>query len=160
MNPKVSILIPCYNSEKWIEQAIQSALDQTYDNKEVIVVDDGSKDRSFEIIKSFGERIICESGPNKGGNVTRNRLLALSSGEWIQYLDSDDYLLPEKIKHQVDVLDSETDVLFGPSIFEFITENSVTQKILPIPAPHDPFVLLARWYLPQTGSPLWRKRNQ
>ncbi len=57
MLPKVSILIPCYKADRWIAQAIQSALDQTYSNEEVIVIDDGSSDRSLEVIKSFGDRI-------------------------------------------------------------------------------------------------------
>ena len=96
MQPLVSILIPCYNAERWVGQAIESALAQTWPNKEVIVVDDGSTDGSLEVIKSFGDRIKWETGPNRGGNVARNRLLELSHGEWIQYLDADDYLLPAK----------------------------------------------------------------
>src|SRR5678815_984429 len=99
--PLVSILIPCYNAERWIRQCIESALDQTYPNKEVIVVDDGSKDASLEVIKSFGDRIRWETGPNRGGNAARNRLLQLAKGEWLQYLDADDYLLPEKISRQM-----------------------------------------------------------
>ncbi len=78
MQSLVSILIPCYNAERWIGQAIESALGQTWPNKEVIVVDDGSTDGSLEVIKSFGDRIKWETGPNRGGNVARNRLLELS----------------------------------------------------------------------------------
>ena len=156
----VSILIPCYNAEKWIEQAIKSALNQTYPHKEVIVVDDGSTDNSLEIIKSFGDAIRWETGKNQGGNATRNRLLELSNGEWLQYLDADDYLLPNKLEQQVQFLEKNSgiDIVYSPSIFEYYTSEKVTQKILPIPKPHDPWVLLARWYLPQTGSPLWRKQ--
>jgi glycosyltransferase involved in cell wall biosynthesis len=159
MQPKVSILIPCYNAEKWIAQSIQSALDQTHQNKEVIVVDDGSTDGSLNIIKQFGKDVISETGPNKGGNVARNRLLALSTGDWIQYLDADDYLLPTKIENQVNALDTiETDILYSPSLLEFNETNTITRKTLPIPEPRDPYILLARWYLPQTGSPLWKKQ--
>lgn len=157
MSTKVSILIPCYNAEKWIAQAIQSALNQTYENKEVIVVDDGSKDGSLKIIQSFKDKIYFESGPNRGGNVARNRLLHLSTGDWIQYLDADDYLLPTKVENQVKLIGDEVDVLYSPSVLEF-NEAAMTQQVLPIPEPHDPFILLARWYLPQTGSPLWRKQ--
>ncbi len=195
MTPQVSILIPCYNAERWIEQAITSALNQTYKNLEVIVVDDGSTDNSLEIIKSFGDfpsqcasgkRIYWEASINSGGNFTRNRLLELSNGEWLQYLDADDYLLPEKIAQQIKFLrhNPDTDIVYSPSIFQhhnYIVEatlknreqdplaaqpqilnlepsNTIIQEILPIPQPHDPWVLLARWYLPQTGSPLWRKQ--
>ncbi|NJN73116.1 MAG: glycosyltransferase, partial [Limnothrix sp. RL_2_0] len=158
--PKVSILIPCYNAERWITQAIESALNQTYPNKEVIVVDDGSTDNSLEIIKSFGDRLIWEAGENKGGNAARNRLLEVSTGEWIQYLDSDDYLLDNKIDKQIDFLAQfpSVDIIYSPSIFEHWQENSTPrQEILIIPKPHDPWSLLALWHLPQTGSPLWRK---
>ena len=160
MLPKVSILIPCYNAEQWIAQAIQSALNQTYSNKEVIVVDDGSSDRSLEIIKSFGDRINWETQPNQGGNITRNRLLELSTGEWLQYLDADDYLQSDKLEKQVKFLEQrpKADVIYSPIIYEYHNVNSSRQQLLPIPEPHDPWILLARWFLPQTGSPLWRKQ--
>jgi glycosyltransferase involved in cell wall biosynthesis len=160
MNPKVSILIPCYNAEMWIAQAIESALNQTYPNKEVIVVDDGSKDGSLEIIKIFGDAIRWETGLNKGGNVARNRLLELSTGEWLQYLDSDDYLLPDKITQQFNFLAQvpNADIIYSPSIYEYVEGETSRQEVLPIPEPHDPWILLSRWFLPQTGSPLWRKQ--
>ncbi|HEY9698673.1 MAG TPA: glycosyltransferase [Trichocoleus sp.] len=160
MNPRVSILIPCYNADRWIAQAIQSALDQTYPNKEVILVDDGSTDRSLEVIQGFGDRIRWETRTNQGGNAARNRLLELSTGEWLQYLDADDYLLPDKITHQVQHLAQvpQADIIYSPSVFEYHQTDQVRQEIIPIPEPHDPWILLARWYLPQTGSPLWRKQ--
>jgi glycosyltransferase involved in cell wall biosynthesis len=159
MPPQVSILIPCHNADRWIAQAIDSALNQTYPHKEVIVVDDGSTDRSLEVIQSFGNRIRWESQPNQGGNVARNRLLALSTGDWLQYLDADDYLLPDKITQQIDYLSQvpNADVIYSPSVMEFYHERS-RQEVLPIPTPHDPFILLARWYLPQTGSPIWKRQ--
>jgi len=155
MNPLVSILIPCYNAEQWIEQAIASALEQTYKNTEVIVIDDGSSDRSVEIIQSFGEQISWSTQSNQGGNVTRNRLLQLSRGSWIQYLDSDDYLLPDKIAQQVEFLtrNPDTDVIYSPSIIQYQNTDKIDREILPIPQPHDPWILL-----PQTNSPLWRKK--
>ncbi|BAY07246.1 glycosyltransferase family 2 protein [Calothrix sp. NIES-2098] len=160
MLPKVSILIPCYNAEYWIAQAIKSSLNQTYANKEVIIVDDGSTDRSLKIIKSFGNSIRWETGPNCGGNIARNRLLELSTGEWLQYLDADDYLLPDKLEKQVKYLAQvpQTDILYSPNILEYYQPYKSWQKLVPIPEPHDPWILLARWYLPQTNSPLWRKQ--
>lgn len=160
MEPKVSILIPCYSAEQWIGQAVESALNQTYPNKEVIVVDDGSTDGSLEVIKSFGDRIRWETGPNRGGNVARNQLLELSTGEWLQYLDADDYLLPDKIEKQSKFLSEvpQADIIYSPSIFEYCEGDNPCQEMLTIPEPHDPWILLTRWYLPQTGSPLWRKQ--
>ncbi|TVP61467.1 MAG: glycosyltransferase [Nodularia sp. (in: Bacteria)] len=157
---KVSILIPCYNAEKWIKQCIESALNQTYPNKEVIVVDDGSTDQSLEIIKSFGDAIRWETGDNRGGNTARNRLLELSAGEWLQYLDADDYLLPQKIENQVKLFSQfpDEDIIYSPSILEHWDVKNTRHEVLSIPEPHDPWILLARWYLPQTNSPLWRKQ--
>lgn len=160
MLSNISILIPCYNAERWVAQAIESALAQTWPEKEIIVIDDGSTDGSLDIIKRFDGRIRWETGPNRGGNVTRNRLLELATGEWVQYLDADDYLLPDKIAKQMEFLakDWGTDIVFGPVVFEHWSEAGARREVLPIPEPHDLWVLLARWYLPQTGSPLWRRQ--
>lgn len=155
----VSILIPCYNAERWIGEAISSALAQTWPHKEVIVVDDGSTDQSWEVIQRFGHAIRAETGPNRGGNVARNRLLTLAHGEWLQYLDADDYLLPDKVARQTSFVEThpDADIVFGPITIEHWSEAGSRHELLPIPEPHDPWVLLARWSLPQTGSPLWRK---
>ncbi len=71
--PLVSIVIPCFNAEGTVGEAIQSALDQDYPNREVIVIDDGSTDKSVDVIRTFGDSIRWETGPNRGGNVARNR---------------------------------------------------------------------------------------
>jgi glycosyltransferase involved in cell wall biosynthesis len=160
MRTFVSILIPCHNSERWLEEAIESALDQTWAETEVVVFDDGSTDGSLEIIRSFGKRIRWESGPNRGANAARNRLLELARGDWVQYLDADDYLLPGKVERQVEIVaaNPSIDVVFGPVVIEHWSETASSREELPIPEPHDPWVLLARWYLPQTGASLWRRQ--
>lgn len=156
----VSILIPCYNAERWIAQAIESALAQTWPEKEVIVVDDGSTDGSLDVIRCFGERIRWETGPNRGGNVARNRLLELARAEWLQYVDGDDYLLPDKVAKQMEFIavHPEAEIVFGPVTMEHWSKGHLRRELLPIPEPHDLWVLLASWYLPQTGSPLWRRQ--
>ncbi|MCB1276981.1 glycosyltransferase [Prosthecobacter sp.] len=157
----VSILIPCHNAERWISQCIESALAQTWQDKEVIVLDDGSTDGSLEIIRSFGDRIRVETGPNRGGNAARNRLLQLARGEWLQYLDADDYLLPDKIEKQVQFLATrpEVDVAFSRYIQETHRDGQVQQAVGMMPEPRDdPWILLLRWDLSQTGALLWRKQ--
>ena len=156
MTPLVSILVPCFNAKQWVAQAIESALAQTWPEKEVIVVDDGSTDRSLDIIKSFGDRIRWETDRNRGANVARNRLLELARGDWLQYLDADDYLLPEKIEQQMGFLatNPSADIVFGPVTMEHWNNSESRRELLPIPEPHDPWILLARWYLPQTGAVL------
>ena len=113
-NPVASVVIPCYNAERWVGEAIESCLSQTYPRVEIIAVDDGSTDGSAEILRSYGGRIHLVSGRNRGGNHARNRGFALSQGEYIQFLDADDYLLPEKLERQVAFLEqSGADVVYG-----------------------------------------------
>jgi GT2 family glycosyltransferase len=156
----VSILIPCHNAERWIRDAIESALGQDYPYHEVIVFDDGSTDNSLEIIRSFGTNIRWQTGSNRGGNAARNRLLELAQGEWLQYLDGDDYLFRDKISRQMEFLRNcpkQPDLIFGPITSESWAHNHCQREFLPIPEPHDLWVLLASWQLPQTGAVLWRK---
>jgi glycosyltransferase involved in cell wall biosynthesis len=158
--PIVSILIPCYNAEQWIAETIESALNQTYPHKEIIVVDDGSTDGSLEIIKTFSHRIRWETGSNRGGNIARNRLLELSTGEWLQYLDADDYLLPNKVENQVNFISTvpDADIIWSPGILEYYDGNTFRREPGPVYQQRDPWSLLARWHLPQTGRVLWRKK--
>jgi glycosyltransferase involved in cell wall biosynthesis len=159
-HPLISILIPCYNAERWIAHAIQSALAQTWPNKQIIVLDDGSTDGSLNVIRQYEDHLQWETGPNKGGGTARNRLLELASGDWIQYLDADDYLLPDKIAHQMAFVASRphSDVVFGPVTIEDWSDRDTRRQLLPIPEPHDLWILMASWGLPQTGAPLWRKQ--
>lgn len=159
MQPLVSILIPCYNSERWVGHAIESALGQTWPNKQVIVLDDGSTDNSLSVIRRYEGRLNWEAGPNRGGGYARNRLLELASGEWVQYLDADDYLLPEKVSEQVRfvVQHPEVDIVVGPTTLEFWSEQGTRQEHVALPGPHDYWTMLASWKLPQTGAPLWRR---
>lgn len=113
-NKPVSVIIPCYNAERWLSEAIDSCLAQSYQSVEIIVVDDGSADGSLEIIQSYGDRITWETGSNRGGNHARNRGFALSKGDYIQFLDADDYLLPKKIEKQTQFLETTgVDVVYG-----------------------------------------------
>lgn len=160
MSVLVSILIPCYNAERWIARAIESALAQTWPHKEIIVVDDGSTDGSLEVIRRFDGRIRWESGPNQGGNAARNRLLELAQGDWVQYLDADDYLRSTKLERQLKVAREhpDCDVICGPTAWERLHNGELLCTDEVIPAPRDPWVLLAKWRLPQTGGPLWRRQ--
>ena len=155
----VSILMPCYNAERWIAQAIESALAQTWTVKEVIVVDDGSTDRSLQVIRSFGDRIQSEAGAHRGGNGTRNRLLELARGEWVQYLDADDYLMPSKIERQIEYAlgHPDCDVICSPTVWEHVEGGQLLCTDERIPEPRDPWILLSLWRLPQTGGTLWRR---
>ena len=101
----VSILIPCYNDEEHVGTAIESALNQTWPNCEIIVVDDGSTDRSLTVARKYesdGVRVLTQE--NKGAPAARNRAFGAASGKYIQYLDADDLLHPRKVEAQVSAL--------------------------------------------------------
>ena len=94
MKVRFSVLIPVYNREKYVRQAIDSVLSQTFTDHELLVVDDGSTDGTAEVLKSYGTRIRLIRQRNQGPEVARNAALALAQGEYIAPLDSDDFLHP------------------------------------------------------------------
>jgi glycosyltransferase involved in cell wall biosynthesis len=102
LKPLVSILIPAYNAEPWIAETIQSAIAQTWQRKEIIVVDDGSRDRTAEVAQRFECKGVCVvRKANEGAAAARNHALHLSQGEYIQWLDADDLLAPDKVEAQI-----------------------------------------------------------
>ena len=98
----VSILIPAYNAERWLGETIESAMAQSWRNKEIIVVDDGSSDSTLRVAKSFDSTLVkVISQPNAGAAGARNRALAEAQGDYIQWLDADDLLAPDKLELQL-----------------------------------------------------------
>jgi GT2 family glycosyltransferase len=154
--PSVSILIPCHNAERWLEQAIASALAQTHPPAEIIVVDDGSTDRSAAIAASFAPRVALIRTTRCGGGAARNRLLEASNGEWLQYLDADDYLLPEKIERQMRTAEElRADVVYSPVI---IRDEASGAETLYEGASGDALLDFVRWGPFQTSAMLWRRQ--
>jgi len=106
MNPLVSILIPAFNAEKWIANAISSAMKQSWPNKEVIVVDDGSRDQTLSVARACASREVkVVSQANQGASAARNQAYAICQGDYIQWLDADDLLGPDKIAKQMAALE-------------------------------------------------------
>jgi glycosyltransferase involved in cell wall biosynthesis len=106
MEPLVSILIPAFNAQKWIADTLRSAIAQTWERKEIVVVDDGSTDQTLAIAREFeskGVRVFNQR--NQGGSSARNKAFSLSQGEYIQWLDHDDLMDPDKIARQMTALD-------------------------------------------------------
>lgn len=159
--PLVSIILPCYNGGSFLAEAIVSCLQQTYRPIEIVIVDDGSTDNSLEIIKSYGNAITWETGPNRGPSAARNRGFELSNGKYIQYLDADDYLMPYKLARQVSFLEEETkvDVVYGDwrmlhSIFEGQWQYG---NVITFGAAVDIKAGLLTHAWLHTGSPLFRR---
>jgi len=112
----VSILIPAYNAECWIAHTVRSALAQTWPRTEIIVVDDGSRDRTLSIARHFASKSVSVvTQDNQGGSAARNRAFSLCQGDFIQWLDADDLLSPNKIARQMEVAAKATDkgILFS-----------------------------------------------
>jgi glycosyltransferase involved in cell wall biosynthesis len=109
--PLVSIVIPSYNAEQWIEEAVKSALNQAWSKKEIIIVDDGSSDNTLSIAKRFESRSVkVLSQENQGASAARNKGLSIAQGDYIQWLDADDLLAPDKISNQLKVSSCESDL--------------------------------------------------
>src|SRR5436305_11764547 len=105
MSPAVSVLMPVYNAQRYIAAAVQSILDQTFTDFELIVVDDGSTDRSGDILRGFAARdprVKLISRPNTGYVVALNEALATATGEFIARMDADDFSLPKRFERQVE----------------------------------------------------------
>jgi glycosyltransferase involved in cell wall biosynthesis len=101
MNPLVSVVIPFYNRVDWLCEAVESVLNQTYDNFEIIVVNDGSPENVDDFLSQYGDKIIYKYKENGGAATARNLALKYATGEYIAFLDSDDLWLPEKTQNQI-----------------------------------------------------------
>lgn len=115
-SPRVSVVLPTYNRADWLPGSIGSAIGQTYEDWELIVWDDGSKDATEDLVKSFGDqRIRYFREENRGASYARNRALERASGEYVAFLDSDDTWTPDKLTRQVAVLSHHPsiDLVFG-----------------------------------------------
>lgn len=124
-NEMVSVIVPIYNVEKYIGKCIQSILDQTYENIEVILVDDGTPDNSNEICDSYAEKdskVKVVHKKNEGVSVARNTGLKLAKGKYIIFVDGDDWLEKDCVEYMVDLIES-TETKMAMSLNNFTTRN-------------------------------------
>jgi glycosyltransferase involved in cell wall biosynthesis len=132
MKPLVSILIPAYNSQEWITETLRSAMGQTWDHKEIVIVDDGSTDQTLAIARQFeSENVHVFSQKNQGAAAARNKALSISKGEYIQWLDADDLLAPDKIARQMEALDQPPNkaILLSGSWGRFMFRSNRTKFV-------------------------------
>ena len=124
MNDLVSVIMPSYNTAGYIGQSIQSVIEQTYPNWELIIVDDCSTDNTDEIVLSFDDKriIYLKNEMNGGAAISRNRALREAKGRWIAFLDSDDLWIPEKLEKQISFME-ENNYSFSYTNYEEIDEN-------------------------------------
>jgi glycosyltransferase involved in cell wall biosynthesis len=122
--PLVTVIIGAYNAERYLGEAIESVLAQTYPDVELIVVDDGSTDRTGEIAESYGDRVRCIRQANGGMAASRNRAIPEARGDYLAFLDADDRFPPDKLASQLAVFEAgpELDVVYG-HVTEFLSPD-------------------------------------
>ena len=110
VKPRVSVIIPVYQGDRFLTEAIESVLNQTYTNYEIIVVDDGSTDNSCGVLQPYREKIRYIYQENQGVAAARNRGIQMAQGELIAFLDQDDFWLPDKLTLQVACFDAQPEI--------------------------------------------------
>jgi len=137
-NPLVSIIIPSYNYGRYVLQAIMSCLHQTYKNLEIIVIDDGSTDNTQEILQAIKDRIVYIYQTNQGVSVARNTGLEIAHGDFITFLDADDYLTEDSIESRLKILLDNADLQFV--ISETYSRDATTDTLSYRPASREDFI--------------------
>ena len=147
MSPKVSVIIPCYNQAAWLPKAVASLQAQTLGNWECIVVDDGSKDNTAEVVSNLAlleKRVRLVQQPNGGSASARDLGLQHAQGEFIQFLDADDTIAPNKLEQQVQLMEREN---LDISYTAFCSKNSKGQCTPTRAVRLNMYKILVRWGL-------------
>jgi glycosyltransferase involved in cell wall biosynthesis len=135
IEPLVSVIMPTYNTIKYIQQAIDSVLQQSYTNLELIIVNDGSTDKTHELIHAQSDKRIkyFELEKNRGRGYARNYAISKCLGEYIAVSDADDISLPQRLKLQVEFLEQNKDIdILGAQLLHF-SDNATPKKIYHFP---------------------------
>lgn len=130
VNGLVSVIMPSWNTSNFIAESIQSVIDQTYENWELIIVDDCSTDNTDDVVAKFTDKRIryFKNEKNSGAALSRNRALREARGEWIAFLDSDDLWNPDKLEHQISFMNKHRYTL-SYTEYEKIDEESKPLQI-------------------------------
>ncbi len=155
----VSVIIPCYNVASYIAECMESVLAQTYPHIEIIVIDNNSTDKTIDTIQNFRrtypEKIFLFTEKKQGAPFARNLGLKHSKGEWLQFLDADDLLLPDKIQNQVNLVPENNKAVM---VAGSGTLKKTNGKIIPFNlTTDDPFKAIANTWIGYTSSNLFKK---
>lgn len=127
---KISVLMPAYNVENYIEEAVQSILNQSFKDFELIILEDSSTDNTWEIMQKFPEmdnRIsVYKNDENLGISKSRNKLIKLAKAKYIAWQDADDISLPERLEHQFEYMENNPDIGISGGYLEFFDSNNNT----------------------------------
>jgi len=154
---KVSIIIPCYNVEQYLEECLTSAINQSYQDIEIIAVDNNSNDGTYAMLKNFQiryPRLIKVLQENKqGAAAARNKGLSIANGEWVQFLDADDIIMSEKLSQQIGLIERESHLI----VAGYFNKGRVKTKTL-YPYTKNQWLALYKSQLGITSSNLWNKK--
>jgi len=160
--PKVTIIMPVYNAEKYIEKAINSILEQSYKNFELLIIDDCSRDNSMKIVNEFKDNRlrIIHNIENKGIAYSRNRGLVESKSEYIALMDNDDIAIVNRLEKQVYFLDKNSDIdVVGGALQEINEYDEIkTKKNIPLNNPKYIKAYLMFYNAVSNGSAMFRKK--
>lgn len=148
-SPKISVIIPVYNTKKYVENSIRSIMNQTYRNLEIICVNDGSTDNSIDILvklKKEDDRIIIIDKKNEGQGIARNKGLEISSGEWISFIDSDDTIREDTYESVVKAIET------GPEIVHFGIQIVHEDGFTPIKSDNEYYKIKYKGFMELTES--------
>ena len=159
----ISVIIPCYNCEKYLARAIESVLLQIYTDYEIILVNNNSSDNTGNIIDEYANKyptiVKILNEYKKGASAARNKGLYEAKGEWIQYLDADDQLMPDKLSRQLKILiENDADIIAGSFIMVENDKTKLKQTVV-IPDTQDVWLSLISSKLGRTSSNLWKKQT-
>lgn len=142
-NPSISVVMPVYNCEKYLREAIESILNQTYKDFEFIIINDGSTDKSPEILQEYAKkdsRIKIINQPNSGIVVALNRGLREAKGEWVFRMDADDIALPDRFECQIDMIKRKPSTVLLGGWCQQIDSQGIPLKINKYPRAHNDLV--------------------
>ena len=151
--PRVSVIISTFNGQRYIREAVQSILDQTFQDFELLLVDDGSTDQTVEILRKFNDhRIkILENGQNLGIAASQNKAVAAATGEYLALMDHDDLSLPDRLRKQVEFLDARPEIGMLACNCISIVDNDQVQSV----SSHFTEDAFLQWQLLLGGCPLF-----
>jgi glycosyltransferase involved in cell wall biosynthesis len=131
---KISVAVPAYNAEPFLRAALDSVLAQTVQPHEIIVVNDGSTDRTEEIALSYGSQIRYIKQENQGLSGARNTAIHVATGDWIALFDSDDVMTPQKLAKQIAVIEANPELVLVYSAFTYLNSDGSTSETTAFPA--------------------------
>ena len=160
--PKVSVITPVFNGEKYLSECIESVLNQSLGSVEIIVVDDGSTDGSWDVVTSFDDKVKPIHQENKGGCAARNHRATLSTGNYLMFLDADDLIAPDALEHLVGAFEGRVGIAACPwrRLKLQASEWVKFPSGLPVKPPEGDFFLdwLSGWYIPPCAI-LWSRET-